>query len=103
MLFNYEATTVISSESGQTGLVPLPVVTATLAQNRTSIFTTACMEFGTIGLLTAACLMLYSPQFLANLGPSWATSGNIMHVVSQTLTQTLISVIEPTYTIPKMV
>ena len=81
MLLNYdsEATTVISSGKTRTGLVttalPVPV---TLAQNRTIIFTIACMEAVTIGLLTAACLMLYSRQV-------GITSGNIVHVVAQTL------------------
>ena len=79
MLLNYDsgATTVVSSGQTRTGLATtaLPV---TLAQNRTIIFTTACMEAVTIGLLTAACLMLYSRQV-------GVTSGNIVHVVAQTL------------------
>ena len=85
----------VSPSSAESSCRPVTTVTGSQARklhNRdrwdgwvtksVSIFTTACMEVGTIGLLTAACLVLYSRQFRATA---------------------VAALIEPIRTIPKIV
>ena len=52
---------------------------STTKSDTVSIFTTACMEVGTIDLLTATCLMLYFRQVGLGLG---VTSESLLATIS---------------------